>query len=56
VATIRDNTGFEFDAPSHMPETPEPDTETLALLHGEVGRALAETYPEFAARVLGQAA
>ena len=56
VAGIRDNTGFDFDAPEHMPATPEPDAETLALLHGEVGRALAETYPEFAARVLGQAA
>jgi glutaconate CoA-transferase, subunit B len=56
VAGIRDNTGFDFDASDHVPETPEPDAETLALLHGEVGRALAETYPEFAARVLGQAA
>jgi glutaconate CoA-transferase, subunit B len=56
VATIRDNTGFDFDAPYHVPKTPEPDAETLALLHGEVGRALAETYPEFAARVFGQAA
>jgi glutaconate CoA-transferase subunit B len=56
VAGIRDNTGFDFDAPDHVPQTPEPDAETLALLHGEVGRALAETYPEFAARALGQAA
>ena len=39
-----------------MPATPEPDAETLALLHGEIGRAIGETYPEFAARVFGQAA
>jgi glutaconate CoA-transferase subunit B len=56
VAGIREHTGFDFDAPDVVPETPEPDAETLALLHGEIGRALAETYPEFAARVLGQAA
>jgi glutaconate CoA-transferase subunit B len=56
VATIRDNTGFDFDLPEEVPLTPEPDARTLALLHGSVATALAETYPEFAARVLGQAA
>ena len=56
VETIREHTGFDYDAAGRVPTTPEPDAETLALLQGDVGRALAETYPEFAARVLGQAA
>jgi glutaconate CoA-transferase subunit B len=56
VQEIRDNTGFEFEVPEQVPTTPGPDTETLALLHGEVGRAIAETYPVFAANVLGHAA
>jgi glutaconate CoA-transferase subunit B len=56
VAGIRDNTGFDFDVPEKVQATPAPDAGTLALLHGSVATALAETYPEFAARVLGQAA
>ncbi len=55
VETIREHTGFDFDAAERVPATPEPDAETLALLRGDVGRALAETYPEFAARILRQA-
>ena len=39
--------------PTAVAATPEPDAATLALLRGEIGRALAETYPAFAARVLG---
>jgi len=56
VETIREHTGFDYDAAGRVPTTPEPDAETLALLRGDVARGLAETYPEFAARVLGQAA
>jgi hypothetical protein len=42
-------------------ETPAPSAETLALIRGPVGTAIAETYPRFAAEVLaigtgGQAA
>jgi glutaconate CoA-transferase, subunit B len=46
------NTGFEFDLPDAVVETPAPSSETLALIRGPVGAAIAETYPRFAAEVL----
>jgi glutaconate CoA-transferase subunit B len=55
VGEIRTHTGFEFDVPERVPPTLEPDTDTLALLRGEIARALDETYPAFAARSLGDA-
>ncbi len=48
---VREQTGFEFDVPAAVPVTPTPDAETLALIHGRVGAAIARTYPAFAARV-----
>jgi glutaconate CoA-transferase subunit B len=53
VAEIVEHTGFAFDLPGDVAETPPPAPETLALIRGPVGRALAETYPGFAERVLG---
>jgi glutaconate CoA-transferase subunit B len=50
---VRANTGFEFDLPAPVPETPIPSPETLAVIRGRVGAAIAETYPRFAAEVLG---
>jgi glutaconate CoA-transferase subunit B len=52
VASIRDNTGFDFDCPAEVPQTPPPSAETLALIRGEVGAAIAEVYPKFAREVL----
>jgi glutaconate CoA-transferase subunit B len=52
---VRDRTGFDFDAPDTVPTTPAPDDATRALIH-EVGREIAETYPQFAARLTGAAA
>ncbi len=52
VASVAEKTGFDFDLEEPVPETPGPDAETLALIRGEVGAAIAETYPRFAARVL----
>jgi len=49
---VRDNTGFEFDTPDNVAETPEPDTESLALIRGPVGAAISEVYPAFAKRIL----
>ena len=46
------NTGFAFDLPDTVPETPVPSRETLGLIRGPVGAAVAETYPRFAAEVL----
>ncbi len=45
------NTGFDFDRPAEVPETPPPDAETLALIRGPVAREIARTYPRFAARL-----
>jgi glutaconate CoA-transferase subunit B len=50
---VRANTGFEFDLPEGVAATPGPSPETLALIRGPVGAAIAETYPRFAAEALG---
>lgn len=53
VDEVLANTGFEFDLPDVVPKTPAPAPETLALIRGPVGAAIAETYPRFAAETLG---
>jgi glutaconate CoA-transferase subunit B len=52
IDDVLTNTGFEFDLPEAAVETPAPSSETLALIRGPVGAAIAETYPRFAAEVL----
>jgi glutaconate CoA-transferase subunit B len=52
---VRDQTGFAFDVPDTVPTTPGPDDATRALIR-EVGREIAETYPQFAGRLAGAAA
>lgn len=49
AAEIAEATGFAYEAPAAVPETPPPDTATLALLRGRVLDEIAETYPAFAA-------
>jgi glutaconate CoA-transferase subunit B len=49
--SIRNNTGFDFDAPERVPETPAPSKAELALLRDRVGREIAEVYPAFASRL-----
>lgn len=51
--TIRAETGFDY-LEADAPETPDPTTEELALLRGPVRAEMAETYPEFCARVWPQ--
>ena len=46
---VRDATGFAFETPAHVPETPPPGPARLALIRGPVREQVAETYPEFAA-------
>jgi glutaconate CoA-transferase subunit B len=46
------HTGFDFDVPQTVGATTTPSPETLALIRGPVGAAIAETYPRFAAEVL----
>jgi len=50
---IARHTGFAYDLPGEVPATPAPSAATLALIRGRVGAEIAETYPAFAARVLG---
>jgi glutaconate CoA-transferase, subunit B len=53
VDEIARHTGFAYDVPDEVPLTPNPTAETLALIRGRIGAEIAETYPAFAARVLG---
>ncbi len=50
---VAEMTGFDFDRPDTVGETPPPDADTLALIRGQVADEIAETYPAFAARVFG---
>lgn len=55
VEEVIEHTGFDFDRPGHVPETPPPSPETLNLLRETVAPQLAELYPQFAAQVFGTA-
>jgi glutaconate CoA-transferase, subunit B len=50
---VLENTGFNFDRPDSVPETPAPTSETLRLMREVVAPQLAEVYPQFAAQVFG---
>jgi glutaconate CoA-transferase, subunit B len=50
---VIEHTAFDFDRPEHVPETPAPSPETLALMREVVAPQLAEIYPQFAAQVFG---
>ena len=56
VDDIARHTGFAYDAPDEVPTTPGPSAATLALIRGRIGVEIAETYPAFAAHVLGVSA
>lgn len=49
--SISQHTGFEFDRPAEVPETPAPTGAELALMRGAVGEEVAEVYPAFAERI-----
>lgn len=53
VEEIRDNTGFDFDCPAVVPDTPDPDAQTLAAIRGPIREEIAETYPRFASQMGG---
>jgi glutaconate CoA-transferase subunit B len=55
VDEIVENTGFDFDTPNTVPETPPPSHETLKLLREVVAPQLAEVYPQFTEQVFGSA-
>ncbi len=50
---VLDNTGFQFDRPKTVPQTPVPEPERLDLLRGPLAHHVADPYPKFAARVWG---
>jgi glutaconate CoA-transferase subunit B len=53
VEEVIENTGFEFEKPTDVPETPAPSPATLKLMRESVAPQLAEVYPQFAAQVFG---
>jgi glutaconate CoA-transferase subunit B len=53
VAEVAEQTGFDFDRPDDVPETPAPDEGTLRLLREAVAPELAEVYPQFAQKAFG---
>ncbi|MBV8094666.1 MAG: CoA synthetase [Acetobacteraceae bacterium] len=52
--SIRQATGFGYDALPEVPLTPDPSPEELGALRGPVCEAMLETYPNFCRRVWGQ--
>jgi glutaconate CoA-transferase subunit B len=53
VEEVIENTGFDFDKPDTVPQTPPPTPDTLKLMREVVAPQLAEVYPQFAAQVFG---
>ena len=53
AAEVAENTGFAFDLPQDVPETPAPSPATLHILRTVVAPQLVEVYPQFAAQVFG---
>ncbi len=50
VEEIRDNTGFDFECPAAVTDTPSPEASLLAAIRGPIREEIAETYPRFAAQ------
>ncbi len=53
VDDIREHTGFDYDMPATIDQTPAPSTKELELIRGTVGADISETYPGLARRILG---
>lgn len=53
VEEVIENTGFDFDRPHNVPETPAPSPEMLTLMRETVAPQLAEVYPQFARQIFG---
>jgi glutaconate CoA-transferase subunit B len=51
VEEVRDNTGFAFDCPDVVALTAAPEAAVLAAIRSQVRDDIAETYPQFAARL-----
>ncbi len=53
---VRASTGFEYDVPGQVVQTPVPSETEINALRGPVAEVIAENYPEFARRVWGRGA
>ncbi len=53
IEEVIEHTGFDFDQPANVPETPAPSPATLKLMRETVAPQLAEVYPQFARQVFG---
>jgi len=53
VEEVQDNTGFDFDLPDKVPETPLPTPEVMDLVRERIAVEIADTYPLFARRIFG---
>ena len=53
VDEVIEHTGFDFDRPARVPETPAPTADTLRVMRDVVAPQLAEVYPQFAREVFG---
>ena len=53
VAEVIEHTGFDFERPENVSQTPAPAPETLKLMRETVAPQLAEVYPQFARQVFG---
>lgn len=53
VEEVVEHTGFAFERPAAVPETPAPSPETLRVMREVVAPQLAEVYPQFTAQVFG---
>ncbi|HEX5611571.1 MAG TPA: CoA-transferase [Burkholderiales bacterium] len=51
AAEVRENTGFAYDEPKNLTQTPAPGAEDLNLLRGPIAARIAPNYPDFARRV-----
>ncbi len=56
VEEVEAETGFSFDRPDAVPETPAPDADTLRLIRETVASQIADPYPKFARRLWNVAA
>jgi glutaconate CoA-transferase subunit B len=53
VDNVFENTGFDYETPPDVPQSPVPDVETLKLIRGPIADGIAEIYPVFAEKLFG---
>ena len=51
---VRENTGFDYDAPGEVPQTPLPTREMLGLLRDHVAGEVGALFPQFAATLAAE--